>query len=291
MPPPFRLTRSAPQGAFSSGSRPQAGSPAVPAAGPAFASPAHDQHPAPATVQVVRRCADWCGTCREYAQAYSALRRPAVPTSASTGRCRGRRRTARRSRRRLPTVLLNRCRWPAGVHGVRCCRISRRWNGWCRTPPACARWPINGETATQYAPAGSVGTASAPEAFAGLSLAAKRPAFGVLHPERRLGRSGDDALALRVARGLARQALLRARRLSARPPARRPSRQDIAFGMWMKAVRPCATITRKASASNLTEGAPTNSPIGLAANSMTSDRCHDGGYHQLGWLSTTAGRR
>ncbi len=31
------------------------------------------QHPAPATVQVACLCADWCGTCREYAQAYSAL--------------------------------------------------------------------------------------------------------------------------------------------------------------------------------------------------------------------------
>jgi thioredoxin 1 len=28
---------------------------------------------APATVQVVCLCADWCGTCREYGQAYAAL--------------------------------------------------------------------------------------------------------------------------------------------------------------------------------------------------------------------------
>ena len=27
----------------------------------------------PATIQVVCLCADWCGTCREYAQAYAAL--------------------------------------------------------------------------------------------------------------------------------------------------------------------------------------------------------------------------
>lgn len=27
----------------------------------------------PATIQVVCLCADWCGTCREYGQAYAAL--------------------------------------------------------------------------------------------------------------------------------------------------------------------------------------------------------------------------
>ncbi len=30
--------------------------------------------PPATTVQVVCLCADWCGTCREYAQAYAALR-------------------------------------------------------------------------------------------------------------------------------------------------------------------------------------------------------------------------
>ncbi len=29
--------------------------------------------PAPAAIQVVCLCADWCGTCREYGQAYAAL--------------------------------------------------------------------------------------------------------------------------------------------------------------------------------------------------------------------------
>ncbi|MEN9905736.1 MAG: hypothetical protein RLZZ555_2301 [Pseudomonadota bacterium] len=30
-------------------------------------------HPVPATLQVVCLCAEWCGTCREYGQAYATL--------------------------------------------------------------------------------------------------------------------------------------------------------------------------------------------------------------------------